>query len=177
MWQTYKIQVYLFTCLICLEILAIKHKDFLNSTLKVFVWKRLLLPFNEYLGVDYLDNVIEVGVIFKKLPNSRSNCTILYPLQHISYHSTYITSHMGLVIKNSLANVGDTRDARLIPGPEDPLEKEMATHSSILAGKSQGQRSLVGYSPWGCKELDTTEHSALYKSSSYSTFTWDVQSL
>ena len=33
----------------------------------------------------------------------------------------------------------------------------MATHSSILAGESYGQRSLVGYSPWGHKELDTTE--------------------
>ena len=36
-------------------------------------------------------------------------------------------------------------------GQEDPLEKEMATHSSILAWKSHGQRSLGGYSPWGCK--------------------------
>ena len=34
-------------------------------------------------------------------------------------------------------------------GQEDPLEKEMATHSSILAGESHGWRSLVGYSPWG----------------------------
>ena len=34
-------------------------------------------------------------------------------------------------------------------GWEDPPEKEMATHSSILAGKSHGQRSLVRYSPWG----------------------------
>ena len=42
-------------------------------------------------------------------------------------------------------------------GREDPLEKEMATHSSILAWKSHGQRSLVGYSPRGRKELDTTE--------------------
>ena len=33
----------------------------------------------------------------------------------------------------------------------------MATHSGILAGKSHGQSSLVGYSPWGHKELDTTE--------------------
>ena len=33
----------------------------------------------------------------------------------------------------------------------------MATHSSILAGKSHGQRSLVGYSPWVHKGLDTTE--------------------
>jgi len=29
-------------------------------------------------------------------------------------------------------------------GQEDPLEKEMATHSSILAWKFHGQRSLVG---------------------------------
>ena len=33
-------------------------------------------------------------------------------------------------------------------GPEDLLEKEMATH---LSGKSLGQRSLTGYSPWGHK--------------------------
>ena len=42
-------------------------------------------------------------------------------------------------------------------GWEDPLKKEMATHSSILPGKSHGLRSPVGYGPWGCKELDTTE--------------------
>ena len=67
-------------------------------------------------------------------------------------------------------------------GWEDPLEKEMVTHSSILAweipwtekpgrlqstpvflpGKSHGQRSLVGYSPWGRKESDTTERLYLY---------------
>ena len=41
----------------------------------------------------------------------------------------------------------------------DPLEKERATHSSIvfLPGKSHGQRNLAGYSPWGPKELDMTE--------------------
>ena len=33
----------------------------------------------------------------------------------------------------------------------------MAPHSSTLPGQSHGRRSLVGYSPWGCKELDTTE--------------------
>ena len=38
-------------------------------------------------------------------------------------------------------------------GWEDPLEKELATHSSILAGKSHGQRSLVGYSPWGHRRV------------------------
>ena len=34
-------------------------------------------------------------------------------------------------------------------GLEDPLEKEMVTYSSILSGESHGQRSLVGYRPWG----------------------------
>ena len=42
-------------------------------------------------------------------------------------------------------------------GQEDPLEEEMATHSSILAGESHGQRDLVGYCPRGSKEVDTTE--------------------
>ena len=44
---------------------------------------------------------------------------------------------------------------------EDPLEKEMAV---LLPGESQGGRSLVGYSPWGCKESDMTEqlHFKLY---------------
>ena len=42
-------------------------------------------------------------------------------------------------------------------GQEDLLEREMATHSSILAWTIPRRRSLVGYSPWGCKELDTTE--------------------
>ena len=42
-------------------------------------------------------------------------------------------------------------------GWEDPLEKEMATHSSTLAWKIPGLRSLVGYSPWVRRESDTTE--------------------
>ena len=42
-------------------------------------------------------------------------------------------------------------------GQEDPLEKEMATHSSILAGEVPWTVSLEGYSPWGHKESDMTE--------------------
>ena len=40
---------------------------------------------------------------------------------------------------------------------EDPLEKEMATHSSILAWKIPWTGEPVGYCPWGHKELDMTE--------------------
>ena len=57
-------------------------------------------------------------------------------------------------------------------GWEDPLEKEMATDSTVLIWESHGQRSLVGYSPWGCKETQlryetTTNKSNYNKSPTY----------
>ena len=52
--------------------------------------------------------------------------------------------------KESACNAGDL-------GWDDPLEKEMAIHSSILAWRPHGQKSLVAYSAWGCKESNTTE--------------------
>ena len=43
-------------------------------------------------------------------------------------------------------------------GQEDPLEEGIGTTPVFLPGKSRGQRSLAGYSPWGCIEPDPTEH-------------------
>ena len=40
---------------------------------------------------------------------------------------------MALVVKNPPANAGDVRDMGSILGREDPLEEDMAPHSSILA--------------------------------------------
>ena len=37
------------------------------------------------------------------------------------------------------------------------MEKAMAPTPVLLPGKSHGRRSLVGCSPWGRSELDTTE--------------------
>ena len=55
---------------------------------------------------------------------------------------------MALWVKNPPA-VRETQEAQVQSlGPEDPLEKEMVTHSSLL-GESHGQRSLTGCSPWG----------------------------
>ena len=42
-------------------------------------------------------------------------------------------------------------------GWEDPLEKEMATQFSTLAWRIPWTEEPGGHSPWGCKELDTTE--------------------
>jgi len=46
-------------------------------------------------------------------------------------------------------------------GQEDVLEKGMVPTPVFLSGESHGQRSLVGYSPWGHKELDMTEQLTL----------------
>ena len=53
----------------------------------------------------------------------------------------------GMVVKNLPASTGDLG---LIPGQEDSLEKEMASHLSILAWKIPWtERILAGYHPWG----------------------------
>ena len=49
------------------------------------------------------------------------------------------------MVKN-LPAMQDTQVRSL--GREGPLEKGMATHSSILAGESHGQRNLMSFSPW-----------------------------
>ena len=40
---------------------------------------------------------------------------------------------------------------------KDPQERKWQPTPVLLPGKSHGQRSLVGYSPWSCKESDMTE--------------------
>ena len=52
-----------------------------------------------------------------------------------------------LVVKNLSAKAGDIRNEVRSLSQEDPLEEDMVTHSSIPAGESHGQTSLVGYSP------------------------------
>ena len=42
-------------------------------------------------------------------------------------------------------------------GEEDPLEEEKATHWVFLFEKFHRQKRMAGYSPGGCKELNTTE--------------------
>ena len=44
---------------------------------------------------------------------------------------------------------------------EDPWRRAWQPIPVFLPGESRGQRSLVGYSPWGRKELDTTERLTL----------------
>ena len=68
---------------------------------------------------------------------------------------------MALVVKNPPAKAGDERDVVLILG----LRRYPGVrngHPVFLPGKFHGQRSLVGYSPWGHKEADTTEQLSIH---------------
>ena len=60
-----------------------------------------------------------------------------------------------LLSGNSPASVGVAGDMGSIPGSGRSPEGENS--NPLLPGKSHGQRNLVGYSPWGHKELDMTE--------------------
>ena len=58
-------------------------------------------------------------------------------------------------VKASAYNAGDPG---LIPeSGRSPREVNGNPTPVLLPGKSHGRRSLAGYSPWGCKESDTTE--------------------
>ena len=59
------------------------------------------------------------------------------------------------MLKNFTAKAGDTAS---VPGSgRFPWRKKWQPTPVFLPGESHGQRSLVGYSPWGCKESDITE--------------------
>ena len=64
---------------------------------------------------------------------------------------------MAQLVKN-LSAMRETQEMRAhFLGQEDPLEMEMATHSSIIAWRIPRTEALGGYSPWGHKESDMTE--------------------
>ena len=89
-------------------------------------------------------------------------------------------SQVALVVKNPLVNAGDIRDEGSITGSgsspwvgngnslqysclENLMDREAWWAAVFFPGKFSGQRSLVGYSPWNCKELDMSEHTHTYR--------------
>ena len=68
--------------------------------------------------------------------------------------SETIDSLVAQTVKH-LSTMWETRVQAL--GWEDPWRRKWQSTPVLLPGKSHGQRSLVGYSLWGCKESDMTE--------------------
>ena len=104
-------------------------------------------PSNEYSGlisfrIDWFDLLAVQGTLKSVLQHHSSKTSILWhPAFFIKFNSHIHTSLVAQMVKH-LSTMRGTQVQSL--GREDPLEKEMATHSSTLA--SHGWRSLVGYS-------------------------------
>ena len=66
-------------------------------------------------------------------------------------------SQVAQVVKNLFANAEDVEKWVWSPGQKIPWRRKWQCTPVFLSGKSYGQRSLAGYGPWDCKELDMTE--------------------
>ena len=71
--------------------------------------------------------------------------------------SSTITVFAGGSESEQVKNLPAMQEPGSIPGLEDYLKKEWQPTPVFLPGKSHGQRSLAGYSPWGRKESDMPE--------------------
>ena len=120
---------------------------------------------NEYSGlisfrIDWLDILVVQLTLKSLLKHHNLKASILW-------HSAFFTvqfSHswaslVAQLVKNPPA-MRETRFQSMIR--KIPLRRERLPIPVFLPGKFHGQRSLVGYSPWGCKELDMTERLSLH---------------
>ena len=73
------------------------------------------------------------------------------------------------MVKNLPANARHNRCGFSFWVRKNPWRRKWQPTPVFLPGKTHGQRSLVDYSPWGCKELDTTEQQALHGMAPYKT--------
>ena len=91
-----------------------------------------------------------------------SSLKLKHDLSSKKLHKYTILQNMGLpggtVVRNPPANAGVSGEPSSIPGlGRIPWKRKWQPTPVYLPGKSHGQRSLVSYSPWNLKELNTAE--------------------
>ena len=78
-------------------------------------------------------------------------------------HVASLVSHVASLVAQMIKNLPAMQETQVRSlGQEDPWRREWQPTSVLLPGEFYGQRSLEGYSPWGHKELDTTEWLSLH---------------
>ena len=79
---------------------------------------------------------------------------------NVPLYGGHRASQVVLLVKNLPAKAGDARDVTLISGFGRSLGvgngNPLLPTPVFLLGKFHGHRSITGYSPWGCKDLDMT---------------------
>ena len=124
-----------------------------------------------------LDIYLEAGLLYRVVVLLSISCTLphCFPLWLCQYTfppaahkgSPFSTSaSVALVAKNSPASAGDIKRGRFNPWVRKiPCRKKWQPTPVFLPGESLGRRSLVGYSPWGCKRVRhgwATEHACTH---------------
>ena len=98
-------------------------------------------------------------LIFNRLPSKKYLLRI--------YYVSGLVSQVALVVKSPPANAGNIKEMGPIPRSGGfPWRRAQQPTPVFLPGESQGQRSLVCYSPQGLKESDKTEvieHTYMYR--------------
>ena len=107
-------------------------------------------PSNEYsglisFGMDWLDLLAVQGTLKSLLQHHSSKASILW------CSSFFILSHLYMTTGKTIALTRQTFVGKVMSLLFNMLSR------LVMRGKSHGQRSLVGCSPWGCTEPDTTE--------------------
>ena len=94
----------------------------------------------------------------KILSSMGLNCTELYMVVVFFFFTQYQLAFQWLSGEKSTCQCRSHRRCRFNPWVRKiPWKREWQPIPVFLTGKSYGQRNLAGYSPWGCKESDTTK--------------------
>ena len=134
------------------------------------------LDFTPTLLVSPSQASLQILSLFPNL-NTRVLLLVLFPFLLFSTHSLGVSLHLilmpficqdciylwgfpgGSVGKESACQCRRHRRCRFDPWVGDiPWRRKWHPTPVFLPGKFHGQRSLVGYSPWGHKQSDTAEH-------------------
>ena len=140
----------------------------MHQVAKVLEFQLQISPSNEYSGlisfrVDWLDLLAVQGTLKNLLQHHSSKASVL---RHSAFFTVQL-SHPYTTTGKTIALTRQTFVGEVMSLLCNMLSRWFRRRqgqptSVLLPGKSHGQRSLVGYSPWGHKESDTTEpHSLL----------------
>ena len=131
---------------------------------RVLEFSFIISPSYEYSGlisfrIDWFDLLAVEGTL-KSLPQHHSSkasilwCSAFFIVQ-VSY--PYMTIGKTIALTRRTFVLQCRRPGFNLWVRKIPWRREWQPIPEFLPGKSQGQRNLAGYSPWGCKESDTTE--------------------
>ena len=99
---------------------------------------------------------------YRKRNILRSYNSIIKGVELVLFILHRLASTVAQLVKKLPANVGDTRDVVQSLIRKIPWRRKWQPSPEFLPEGSQEHRSLVGYSPWGHKELDKTECSCTH---------------